>query len=738
MPGIINSFLFPGKSNLFTWGDNIYGELGLGMYAFKNIPTPVISSIPWIELDCGGDIWPENHQFSLAIKNDGTLWAWGSSISVQGVASGALGLGPIAAASTPMQVGTDRDWKKVSCESYWSGGIKNDGTLWFWGWVYLSYNQLTVATTPIQIGTDTDWVDISISGRIILARKSTGIIWVFRYFPTEPDGYPHELVSTISPGNDVIFNDWVYMCAAEGYAFAIRNDGTLWGWGSNQNYALGIGDTIPIGYNAAFQLNTDTDWVQVSGGAGHGLAIKNNGTLWSWGYNYSGQCGQGFYGGDVFSGDGIKVPTQVGTDTDWVHVEAGAFSSYALKQNGVLYSCGYNGPGQLGIGNSLTNTNIFTPISKPTSWITFKGSYRHAGGIIGVAAPKALWSWGDGSYGQLGLNDKDPRNIPTIVSNNISTTWDKLGGGGYNAMAIKSDGTLWGWGHSTYSGQLGLNTTTDYSSPIQVGTLTDWKTISSGCGWHTLAIKANGTLWGWGANEFGQLGNNTPIILYSSPVQIGTDTNWNIISTGQEFSAGIRNDGTLWTWGYNGRGQLGTNDFYWRSSPTHIGTGSTWKLVASGKYYSLAIKTDGTLWGWGDWERGTLGFEIPYFVSSVTQIGSSSDWKLVSCGLYYSMAIKTDNTLWGWGTNWNGNQYVLFSSSPIQIGTLTNWKNIASGNGQALAIKTDGTLWGWGNNSNGQLGTGDTIFRSSPVQIGNYSNWTNIRALRESSLGTTK
>ena len=246
-----------------------------------------------------------------------------------------------------------------------------------------------------------------------------------------------------------------------------------------------------------------------------------------------------------------------------------------------------------------------------------------------------------------------------------------------------------------------------------------------------------GALFSWGYNAKGLLGNGTTIS-YSSPIQVGSLTNWKQLSCGGQYSqAAIKTDGTLWTCGYNGSGQLGNGSISAQSSPIQVGLLTNWKQVSAGQA-AAAIKTDGTLWMWGQNNQGQLGNGTTINYSSPIQIGSLTNWKQVSAGFYnFVGAIKTDGTLWTWGNNGDsgasaggvlGNGTVnTYYSSPIQIGSLTSWKQVDCGSLTMGAIKTDGTLWMWGwNTYGGQLGNGTTINYSSPIQIGSSTNWKRI------------
>ena len=288
-------------------------------------------------------------------------------------------------------------------------------------------------------------------------------------------------------------------------------------------------------------------------------------------------------------------------------------------------------------------------------------------------------------------------------------------------------GKIWSWGDNSY-GQLGDNTATKKSSPVQVITGDiNWMCISANQN-QTAAIKTNGRLWAWGDNSYGQLGDNTQVNR-SSPVQTAAlGINWKIVSVGRNHMSAIKTDGTLWSWGDNSYGQLGTNNTTSRSSPVQIaGAGTAWKLIAAGSYHSLAIKTDGTLWAWGGNGLGELGDDSGSARSSPIQTtAGGTDWKRVAAGSYHSMGIKTDGTLWVWGYNLFGalgDGTTDSKYSPVQTAASgTNWQSVDGGGLHTVAIKTNSSIWSWGYNSSGQLGDQTRTSRSSPVLISS-TNW---------------
>jgi len=354
-----------------------------------------------------------------------------------------------------------------------------------------------------------------------------------------------------------------------------------------------------------------------------------------------------------------------------------------------------------------------------------------------------LYLIGTMQYGSSGLNvGSIYKSSPTQVGSD--TNWTEISNGNISKLAIKNDGTLWAWGYNQ-SGSLGLNTTggystfRKYSSPTQVGALTNWNKV------HiaeevTLAVKTDGTLWSWGYMQNSQSGNGTSSVQRSSPAQVGALTNWSSVVHGGLTPTAIKTDGTLWTWGYGSNGLLGRSNNSDNASPVQVGTDTNWSKAFAGYAQTAAIKTDGTLWLWGAGTYGVMGQNNTQSYSSPAQVGTGTNWSQAAFGKNGCAAIKTDGTLWTWGHNQEGqlglNNTVYNGgnkSSPTQVGAGTNWLKITGGYGFFMATKTDNTLWFWGKN-NGQAGTNNQVSYSSPVQVGTNTNWDKISCFNRSGI----
>ena len=347
-----------------------------------------------------------------------------------------------------------------------------------------------------------------------------------------------------------------------------------------------------------------------------------------------------------------------------------------------------------------------------------------------------LFVWGAGTYGALGQNEQNAPGYSSPVQI-PGTTWGDLARGDSNQMScnVKTDGTLWTWG-GNYRGQLGQNDSSypGVSSPIQV-TGTTWNMAAKG-NQGMMATRTDGTLWSWGYCESGEVGSNqqTPTLSISSPTQI-PGTTWGTIAAGPLVRSSIKTDGTLWIWGTQSNGVLGQNETWTpskrgRSSPVQI-PGTTWKNVSVGEYVILATKTDGSLWSWGRNNNGELGQNNVIYRSSPVQLGSDTSWAYAYAANEQSIATKTDGTLWVWGDNGSGQlgqNDTVKCSSPIQIPGTWDYSSadkISTESQIMMALKTDNTLWVWGlqdNNGYFGLNQGGTYRYSSPVQVpGDYN-----------------
>jgi alpha-tubulin suppressor-like RCC1 family protein len=320
----------------------------------------------------------------------------------------------------------------------------------------------------------------------------------------------------------------------------------------------------------------------------------------------------------------------------------------------------------------------------------------------------------------------------STFSQGTSSCWREVSAGQNFTLAIKADGTLWGWGQNGNLLGLGYFSVSE-NLPIQIGTANDWMTVSAG-GNHALAVKTNGTLWSWGSGIFGQLGNGAFNSATFNVTQIGTATDWIKVSAGSLFSVALKNNGTLWTWGRNNVGQLGNNTFIDTNVPAQVGTAIDWSQIDAGGEHTLAIKTTGDLWAWGNNPFGQLG-DGTTNTSNNPIIISTAGWSAVSAGFDHSMALTPNGLLYTWGNNTNG-QLCNGTNTAVNIptlvvdtsGAINFYLVISAGQTHSMVIRNDNTLWTSGQNNFGQLGIGNNSNTNVLNQVGTGTNWQLISA----------
>jgi len=344
-----------------------------------------------------------------------------------------------------------------------------------------------------------------------------------------------------------------------------------------------------------------------------------------------------------------------------------------------------------------------------------------------------LFATGSNTGGELGIGNLIDQSSLTQVG--ADSTWEdiaiarRVGAGPRGVAGIKNN-ALYTWGEAVF-GMNGRGNTTNSSSPIQVGALTDWEAVTGGNNTF-LSIKTDGTLWSWGSGSLGCLGTGSTADT-SSPVQVGALTTWSEVAAGMDSVVSVRLDGTLWTWGQNFYGSLGTGTSTQnRSSPVQVGALGNWVQVTTGGSSCFAIKTDGTLWAWGRGSNGCLGTGGSVNRSSPVQVGALTDWAFVDAGrpasntYCHAVAIKTDKTLWTWGKGSNGQLGLgtaADQTSPVQVGSNADWVFAFGGSECTFMVNEAGELWATGSNGDGELGLGNTTNYSSPVQVGTFPNF---------------
>ncbi|WP_310391749.1 hypothetical protein [Hymenobacter sp.] len=367
---------------------------------------------------------------------------------------------------------------------------------------------------------------------------------------------------------------------------------------------------------------------------------------------------------------------------------------------------------------------------------------------LALRADGTLWAWGANNYSQLGNGNTTGRSLPAPVAAPVAaapgTRWTSIASRSSHALAGRSDGTLWAWGYNDY-GNLGDGTLTTRVSPVLVpvpagaAVGTTWGQVATN--YHTLALRSDGTLWAWGLNNVGQLGDASTAarlaaVAVPTPAAAAAGTTWTKVDVGRDHSLALRSDGTLWAWGGNAYGQLANGTPAGLATPRAVVTpagaaaGTTWTDFAAGYYFSLGLRSDGTLWAWGYNPYGQLGDAsttsslVPVAVVTPGTVGAGTRWTRVAAGNDHALALRSDGSLWAWGYN-NYDQLGIqlsnggtppSSSTPVRETTNGTWSAVAGGYYTTLALQAATTLvYGTGYNRSGQLGTGNIT--NSPVFV---------------------
>ncbi|NOX08026.1 MAG: tandem-95 repeat protein [Gammaproteobacteria bacterium] len=642
----------------------------------------------------------ENH--TLALRSDGTVWAWG------GNNYGQLGNGDFGGGSTPVQALGLSNIIDLAAGDFHSVALRSDRTVWLWG--HNNNGQLGKdsaeheSSIPSQLVGLTA-VDAVAAGRqYTVALKTDGTVWSWgrnSYGQLGNDS----TTSTEIPQQAVGLSNIIAISAGRYHALALKGDGTVWAWGRNNYGQLGDGSdtqrTIPV------QVSGLTGVVSIASGGSHNIAMKSDGTLWLWGWNLYGQLGDGTMTDSA-------IPVQIAGLTGVDSMAAGRYHTLVSRSDGTVWSWGRNLEGQLG-GNTTSGSTSPVLMTSLSDITAVSAGYKHS---LARASDNTLWAWGRNGYGQLGdgadLVLTTPRTMSEIRSVLAITAGRK------HSAAILDDGRVWSWGDGD-DGELGNAATVDVSVPVPVAGLKSVRQVTLGIGF-SVALKEDGTVWSWGSNGYGRLGDGTTNDS-SVPVQVSSLSDVSDISAGRYHVLALMSDGSVQSWGRNSDGQLGDGSNTHRHTPVQVGGLSGVIAIAAGGYHSFALRNDGTVWAWGRNTNGQLGDNS--FVDSAVpvQVSGLSAITAIAGGGYHGFALKDDDSLWVWGRNDRGqvgNGSLSDLATPVSI--LTNVADFSAGDYHSLAIRNDGTLWSWGWNDNGQLGNGDTFNSSTPVQMQNAGN----------------
>jgi alpha-tubulin suppressor-like RCC1 family protein len=730
--GAQNTCALDTKNNLYCWGSNKNGEVGNNTINNTTTDTPVTATLigtlqdTWRSLALG-------NKHTCTIKSDYTLWCWGSN------ADGQLGQGAaVTPVLIPTQTGISTDWIAISANGDHTCGIRHvtttSNTLWCWGKNdrgQLGVGDTATKNTPTQVGTDTDWNAISTGGEHTcgIRHESAGgglfndklYCWgdnkygqLGKIIP-DPNGADPKLLAPTQIGTDTT---WSSVSSGGQHTCAIKLDNTLWCWGNSVFGQIGVGVTAPVAtpQKVASSVGVKT----VASGASHTCAININDKLSCWGLNIQGQLGLGL-------AINATTPTNI-NPLAWKQVDSGADHTCGILDDNnlenVIYCGGLNQYGQLGDGTVQSRAAMIEKLSMTATQPAWKQLSTGAYHTCAIQSNKSLWCWGSNQqYWSTA--------IPQASSFQLGKK-NVVDGG------AKEEYTNW--------------------QPEQVGVLTDWAIVSAG-GAHTCAINDTGKLYCWGENSSGQLGDNNKPTNNATPQEVCIDTagppcghaaNWSSLSAGDQHTCAIKNN-TLWCWGKNNKGQLGDKSTTDRTIPTEVCIDSAvtcahatdWIKVSSGGLHTCGIRHNvitgaDTLWCWGDDTDGQLGNSKDHGSSAIPfpETDSNSYWIDVvasdnhTCGARQDGNDPNRKSVLCWGKNDVGQSGAGNKSieSPTQVITNIDWQPSSIPGTSMLALgkqtscgfrATSGAaklLYCWGDGFEYQLGDGRG-FKATPTLV---------------------
>ena len=500
---------------------------------------------------------------------------------------------------------------------------------------------------------------------------------------------------------------------------ALHADGSVRTWGNDYSGALGVGrQTFFFSPVPVQGLPGTLGILKLSAGTNHTLALLEDGSVWAWGDNTYSQLGDG-------TSTLRPAPVRVTGLARVRDIAAGEFHSAAVTDDGNVWTWGYGAEGELGVVARITTP---TPIRAGISGVSrISAGARH---VLALKADGSVWAWGDNEFGQLGNGEGPDRANPTQVEGLPPAS--QVSGGGRHSLIVLVDGSVRAWGRNQF-GQLGDGTRVDRATPVAVTGLSGVAEIAAGGG-HSVA-RTGGIVWTWGDAGLAAISSANQ----SAPAAVGGLTGVTAIAAGGGRTFAVMADGSVWGWGQSSEGELGDGTSSSRPMPVPLSGWGSVAAIAAGGYMTVAAARDGRALASGSNVAGQLGNGTRLFRSTASVVPALTGVVAVEASFASSSyAVVGDGAVWSWGGNDDAQlgDASGYRSSPAQIAGLADIASLSPGGGHVIAVKRNGTLVGWGRNDKGQVGNGSTEPQRSPVELG-IANIRKVAAGKSHSLALT-
>jgi len=660
---------------------------------------------------------------AMTLKADGTIWMWGYN------GDGQLGDGTTVDRSSPVQVSTASGLTSaiaIAAGFSHSVAVKSDGTVWSWGSNFAGQAgngtlQNFVAETqwrsPTQATGLANVTAVAAGNTHTLALRSDGTVWAWG---SNTNGELGDGSNTqrLAPVQVLNLTGVVKIAADGARSYALKGDGTLWAWGNNSEGNLGDGTTASR--NTPGQVLGLSNVVAV-GTRGYTLAVTADGTAWRWGLGtlvptpYPGPGGSGtlnliiggtrpdaFAFGPVF---GAPTATAITSNTITVAGLGSGVNSPVSVTGGEISING--GPFSAASSFVINGNTVAVRLTSAATYETLATATVTIGGATGRTA----------SFHVQTLRD------PTLPAADPGVAL-----GDSHSALLNARGIVFAFGYNA-TGQLGNGSTFSSAQPLAVGAAAEIRQVASGAN-HVLAVKSDGTLLAWGWNGSGQLGIGSTQASHPIPAAVPGLDFVKAVAAGRYHSLALRADGTVWSWGLNSDGQLGDGTLTRRNAPAQVPGLANVIAIAAGGRHSLALLANGNVLAWGANESGQVGDGTTTRRTTPLLVSTLGSTIAIAAGGAHSLAIRADGSVAAWGANGLGQLGIGTTADsllPVAVTALgTGVGLIAAGEGHSLAVKAGGALYAWGNNLNSQLGNGNNANQASPVLLASPSQVTAI------------